>query len=99
MSTLAVIMAGTDETGDEAVLNRIRSARRDDGSPVFLPATAASVLIFYVLAMQCLPTLPITAREAGHWGWAALQFGYMSLLAYVAAVLTHLGVSLLVGVS
>lgn len=94
VSTLAVIMAGTDETGDEAVLNRIRNARRDDGSPVFLPATAASVLIFYVLAMQCLPTLPITAREAGHWGWAALQFGYMSLLAYVAAVLTHLGVSL-----
>jgi ferrous iron transport protein B len=65
---------------------------------VFTPATAASALVFFVLAMQCLPTLAVTRREAGGLKWAALQFGYMSGVAYAAAfvvfqVLTALGVS------
>ena len=60
-----------------------------DGGPVFSRATAASLLVFYVLAMQCLPTLPVTKRETGSWWWAALQFGYMFALAYGAAFLTY----------
>ncbi|MBT5382967.1 MAG: hypothetical protein HOL13_09030 [Phycisphaerae bacterium] len=48
-------------------------------------ATAASLLIFFVLAMQCLPTLAVTAREAGGWKWALLQFGWMTVVAWIAA--------------
>jgi ferrous iron transport protein B len=58
---------------------------RDDGSPVFTVATAASALIFFVLAMQCLPTLAVTAKEAGAVKFAAMQLAYMSGLAYVTA--------------
>ena len=54
--------------------------------------------MFFVLAMQCLPTLAVTRREAGSWKYSALQLGYMSGVAYFAAfvtyqTLTRLGVS------
>jgi ferrous iron transport protein B len=94
VSTLAVIFAGTDDAESGAVLELIRTSKRDDGTTdVFTPATAASLLVFYVLAMQCLPTLPVTAREAGHWGWALLQLAYMSAVAWCAAFLVFQGMT------
>lgn len=89
VSTMAVIFAAAEDTNDPTVLHRIRVARRSDGGPVFSRATAASLLVFYVLAMQCLPTLPVTKRETGSWWWAVLQFSYMFALAYGAAFLTY----------
>jgi ferrous iron transport protein B len=100
VSTMAVLLVGheEDDPAEGGVIERIRNARRDDGSPVFTPATAASVLIFFVLAMQCLPTLAVTRRETGGLRWAAVQLVYMSGLAYVAAFVTYHGLHFL-GVS
>jgi ferrous iron transport protein B len=86
VSTMSVLVGGGgDDVEDEGVIQRIRTATRDDGSLIFTPATAISLLVFFVLAMQCLPTLAVTRREAGHVKWAALQLGYMSALAYAFA--------------
>jgi ferrous iron transport protein B len=83
---MAVLAGGAgDPDVDEGVIDRIRTMTREDGRPVFTPATAASALIFFVLAMQCLPTLAVTAKETGSLKYAALQLAYMSSLAYVAA--------------
>jgi ferrous iron transport protein B len=76
---------------DEGVVDRIRAMHRDDGTPVFTAATAASALVFFVLAMQCLPTLAVTHKETGSLKYAALQLGYMSGLAYVAALVVYQG--------
>jgi ferrous iron transport protein B len=73
------------------------NATRDDGSPVFTPPVAWSLLIFYVLAMQCLPTVALAAREAGHWKWAALQLAWMSSLAYVSALVVFQTLSATLG--
>jgi ferrous iron transport protein B len=94
VSTMAVVLAGAEDDAaaaeDEGVMTRIRTAMRDDGvTPVFTHATSWSVLVFFVLAMQCLPTLAVTAKESGHWKWAALQFGWMSVVAYVAAAIVY----------
>lgn len=90
VSTLSVLYGLGDEPEDEATLiGAVRDSRRADGSPVFTTATCLSLLVFYVLAMQCLPTQAVTARETGSWKWAALQLGYMSVLAYVAALVTY----------
>lgn len=90
VSTMSVLVGGGGETDvNEGVISRIRGATRDDGSPVFTPATAASALIFFVLAMQCLPTLTITRRETGGLKYAAMQLGYMSTLAYIGAFVTY----------
>jgi ferrous iron transport protein B len=85
VSTMSVLAGGGEADG---VLTHIRSMRRDDGRPVFTRATSASALVFFVLAMQCLPTLAITRRETGKLRFAALQLGYMSTVAYVSALAT-----------
>lgn len=89
VSTMAVQVAGTDDTEAEGVLAAVSGAVRDDGSRVFTPATGWSMLVFFVLAIQCLPTLVVTAREAGGWKWACLQFAWMSGLAYIASMLVY----------
>ena len=89
VSTMAVVVTGQEEAEDAGVLAELRAATRADGSPLFPPATAWSLLVFYVLAMQCLPTLAVTARESGHAKWAVLQFAWMSGLAFAAAAVVH----------
>jgi ferrous iron transport protein B len=89
VSTMAVQIAGTDDTEDEGVLAAVSGATRDDGSLVFTPATSWAMLVFFVLAIQCLPTLVVTAKEAGGWKWAGLQFAWMSSLAYISATIVY----------
>ncbi len=92
VSTMSVLAAGQVATDvDEGVVTRIRSMTRDDGTPVFTPSTAASALVFFVLAMQCLPTLTVTRKETGSVKYAALQLVYMTGLAYAAAFMLYQG--------
>lgn len=86
VSTMAVVITGEDEAS-EGILERIAAGERDDGRAIFTPAVSWSLLVYYVLAMQCLPTLAVTARESGSWKWAALQQAWMSGIAYLAAML------------
>ena len=62
VSTMAVQIAGTDDAEGEGVFDAVANAERDDGSLVFSPATSWSMLVFFVLAIQCLPTLVVTAK-------------------------------------
>jgi len=93
VSTIAVLTAGDEDVENEGVIEKIEHAKRDNGTPVFNIPTAASLLVFFVLAMQCLPTIAVTKRETGSWNWALLQFGYMTLLAWVASFITFTIVS------
>jgi ferrous iron transport protein B len=93
VSTLAIVY-GLGEEGAEdsdSLYAALRQAKREDGSPRFTTATCMSLLVFYVLAMQCLPTQVVTKRETGSWKWAIFQLVYMSVLAYSASFLTYHG--------
>jgi ferrous iron transport protein B len=96
VSTIAVLVAGSDDVEDETIIEKIEHAKRTDGSPIFNAPTSASLLVFFVLAMQCLPTIAVTRRETGSWNWAFLQLGYMTVLAWVCAFVTFQIVSGLV---
>jgi ferrous iron transport protein B len=50
---------------------------------------AMALVVFFAFAMQCTSTLAIVRRETNSWKWPALQFAYMSALAYVAAFATN----------
>jgi ferrous iron transport protein B len=50
---------------------------------------AMALVVFFAFAMQCTSTLAIVRRETNSWRWPALQFAYMSVLAYVAALATN----------
>ena len=52
-------------------------------------AGALALLVFFALAMQCTATLAVVRRETNSWKWPLLQFGYMTVLAYVASLATY----------
>jgi ferrous iron transport protein B len=89
-TTVFVVTGAGDDAGeDEGTLERVRSATRLDGTPLFTVPTAWSLLVFYVLAMQCLPTLALVRRETGSWRWPLVQFAWMTALAYVGALIAY----------
>jgi ferrous iron transport protein B len=92
VSTMAVLAGGgANPENDQGVMDRIRLMTRDNGAPVFTRATSASALVFFVLAMQCLPTLAVTRRETGATKYAVLQLTYMSGVAWIAAFIVFQG--------
>ena len=85
-STMTVLVGHGDGDNDTKVADELALATRADGSKLFDVPTSVALLVFYVLALQCLPTLAVTRRETGSWKWAALQFGWMSVVAYLLAL-------------
>jgi ferrous iron transport protein B len=96
VSSLSVIFgAGAEDSEESVLLDKLHAATRADGTPVFTFATSAGLLVFFVLAMQCLPTQAVTRRETGRWRWAVLQWTYMTVLAYLGGFVTYQGLSAL----
>ena len=86
MATLYSVEGGKD-ADQQTLRQRMQSARRDDGSPVYTVASGVSLMIFYVLAMQCMSTLAVVRRETRSWKWPAIQLVYMTGLAYVMSLI------------
>ncbi|TWP37387.1 ferrous iron transporter B [Leekyejoonella antrihumi] len=59
------------------------------GKKLFTPATTAALLVFFLYALQCMSTIGVMRRETGGWRWPAVAFGYMFVLAWTMALLTH----------
>lgn len=64
------------------------ATRKSDGSLLFTPASGLALIIL-CLACQCMSTIAVVRRESGSWKWPAFMFGYMTVLAYIAALLTY----------
>ncbi len=86
VSTLAILYGSSDE--EAGLLDSLQSAEDASGKKIFTAPTCLSLLVFYIFAMQCFPTLAVIRRELGGWKWPLFQLGYMSLLAYGAALCT-----------
>jgi ferrous iron transport protein B len=93
MNTLYALGDAGTETATDAgygrLSSRLRSEKRADGTAVYTPAVALSLLVFYALAMQCMSTLAVVRRETGGWKWALVMLLYQSALAYLAALATY----------
>ena len=92
VSTLAIVYGVGDNGSDNdrnSLYDSLRHARRSDGSPIFNTATCASLLVFYILAAQCLSTSAVVKRETNSWKWPLFQIAYMTGLAYVASLLVY----------
>ncbi|MGE9271531.1 MAG: hypothetical protein ACQKBU_12070, partial [Verrucomicrobiales bacterium] len=61
----------------------------DDGTPMFTPLSVISLLIFYIYALQCLPTSAVVARETNSWKWAIGQFAFMTAFAAGASLIVY----------
>ncbi len=92
VGTMATLYSvGEDDNTDNTTLRqKMAMATRPDGSKVYDLATGISLLIFYVLAMQCMSTLAIVKRETKSWKWPVIQFIYMTALAYFMSWLAYI---------
>jgi ferrous iron transport protein B len=90
VSSMAILFRVEEADDEEATRNalrdRLNTAKWDDGRPIFTPLSLVSLLVFFVFALQCLPTSAVVAREAGSWKWALGQFAFMSIFAYTASL-------------
>lgn len=91
VGTMATIYSLGGEDFEENTLREqmLADINPRTGLPLFDLATTFSLLLFYAFAMQCMSTLAITWRETRSWKWPALQFGYMTGLAYLASLLAY----------
>lgn len=91
VATLGTIYSlGADVADDPPTLiEALRAATWPDGRPVYTLPVAVSIMVFFALCAQCAATLMVIRRETNSWFWPVFAFGYMTLLAYAAAVLVY----------
>ena len=82
-------------SGMTSLAQTLQGQKRPDGTPVYTPLTAVTLMVFYVFALQCVSTVAIVRRETNSWKWPAFQWLYMGALAWGLAFLIHLGGQLL----
>jgi ferrous iron transport protein B len=82
VGTMATLYS-VEETEDSLLREKMKSATHADGSPVYTLAAGLSLMVFYVLAMQCMSTLAVVKRETKSWRWPLFQLLYMTILAYL----------------
>lgn len=78
----------------------LQSAMKDDkwpedNRPVWTPLVAVSLLVYFVIAMQCISTLAIVKRETNSWKWPIFMQVYMTGLAWIASFIVYQGGKLL----
>ena len=88
MSTIYSLGGSNDDTA--TVQERMKAEiNPETGQAMYTPALAASLLIFYLFAMQCMSTLATTYRETKSWKYPLIQLFYMTALAYLAAFVVY----------
>ena len=91
ISTLSIVynVGETSDNKSSSLVGAMQNAKRPDGSPVWTPLVGISLMLFFLLACQCMSTVAIVRRETNSWRWPIFTFTYMTLLAYVAALGTY----------
>jgi len=86
---------GKVDVGEEAERQSFSEVLRgvhwdDDPSRlVFSVPVALSIMVFFALCCQCVSTLAIIKRETSSWRWPTFTFVYMTLLAYLGALIVY----------
>jgi ferrous iron transport protein B len=93
VTTLATIY--NLEDADETSVN-LRQRLRDEtdpdtGKPAYTALTGVSLMVFFVLACQCMATVAVVKRETNSWRWPVLMVLYMNVLAYVGSFVVFQG--------
>ncbi len=90
VGTMATLYSvGDDSENNTTLREKMGAAVRTDGTKVYTLATGLSLLVFYVLAMQCMSTIAIVKRETKSWKWPMIQLAYMTILAYVMSLAVY----------
>ncbi len=88
MATLYSVDGGDEDTS--TIRERMAAEiNPNTGEPVYTLATGISLMLFYAFAMQCMSTIAVVYRETKSWKWPIIQLVYMTVLAYVCAMVAY----------
>lgn len=87
VSTLAIVYNVSSD--DAGALSLMEAMRREispvTGKPVYNALTGISLMVFFVLACQCMSTIAIVRRETQSWRWPVFMVAYMTALAWAGS--------------
>jgi len=83
--------AGTDQGQSDLQHHMQVDTNPETGAKVFTPLVAIALMVYYVLAMQCISTLAVVRRETNGWKWPMFQLGYMTALAWIVTFAVYNG--------
>ena len=90
VSTLAIVFdIESADPVNEPLRDALRAATWPDGRRLMTPLTGVSLMVFFVLACQCMSTIAVVRRESGTWRWPIFMFAYMTALAYGASLFVY----------
>jgi ferrous iron transport protein B len=90
VGTMATLYSvGENDQNSLKLQDKMRAAKKEDGTPLYTLGTGVSLMIFYLFAMQCMSTLAIVRRETKSWKWPLIQLFYMTGLAYVMSLIAY----------
>ncbi|MDB5191762.1 MAG: feoB [Segetibacter sp.] len=89
VGTMATLYSVEEDNENSSLREKMQGAVTADGRKVYTLASGLSLMVFYVLAMQCMSTLAVVKRETGTWKWPIIQLLYMTGLAYVMSLLVY----------
>ncbi|HYE33399.1 MAG TPA: ferrous iron transport protein B [Methylomirabilota bacterium] len=95
MSTVYNVASGDDEEATKTVAETLQQQQRQDGTRLYTPLLGVTLMVFYVLALQCVSTVAVMRRETNSWKWPVFQWVYMGALAWIFAFITYQGGRLL----
>jgi ferrous iron transport protein B len=81
-------IGGADEQS-QSLRHALHTATRADGQRLMTPLAGISLMVFFVLACQCMSTLAVVQRESGSWKLPAFMFAYQTAMAYTASLLVY----------
>ena len=85
VGTMSTIYSIGDEENFDQLRDKMNKDTLSNGEPVYSIAVVLSLMVFYAFAMQCMSTLAVVYRETKSWKWPAIQFVYMTGLAYLGS--------------
>ncbi|MDA1273952.1 MAG: ferrous iron transport protein B [Verrucomicrobia bacterium] len=88
VSTMSIVYNVEDDSDVTVPLrDNMLKEKWPDGSPVYTPLVCVSLLLFYVIALQCMATIAVVRRETNSWKWPLFQLGYLTGTAYLASLI------------
>lgn len=89
VSALALVfqIADTDEDSiQNSIIQKMKSAQNKYGMPLFTFSSVLGLIVFFMIALQCMSTVAVAVREFGGWKWPLIQLFSFTFVSYLLAV-------------
>ncbi|MCB0271735.1 MAG: ferrous iron transporter B [Bdellovibrionales bacterium] len=89
VSALALVFQIADEDEDSlqnSLIEKMKVATNDRGDLLFTTSSVVGLIIFFMIALQCMTTVGVAVKEFGGWKWPLIQLFTFTTVSYVLAV-------------